>query len=104
MESDYFDAPEMIDNFTKNSGLTRVDFDNNFIFRIEWKSKNTLRYEFVNHIKNRYNENREVNHSKVFQEVDPAAGKALVALLENPPTEPIAEHEPPEHKRDEQRM
>ena len=39
MESDYFDAPEMIDTYVKNSGLSRADFDNNFIFRIEWKSK-----------------------------------------------------------------
>jgi len=39
MESDYFDAPEMVDSFMKSSGLTRGDFDNNFLFRIEWKSK-----------------------------------------------------------------
>lgn len=67
MESNYFDAPEMADSLAKSCGIKREDFDNNFVFRIDWKSKNSLSYQFVTNIKNKYNENREVNHSKVFQ-------------------------------------
>jgi hypothetical protein len=88
METDYFEADEGFEQLLKQLHLTKKEIDESFLFRIEWRSKTLLSYDYVQNIKNKWNDSKEVNQSKSCQDVDPEAGKKLMDLIENPPSEP----------------
>merc|ERR1712159_205048 len=56
MITDYFDGHDEMKTIKEECSLKEEDFETNFIFKIEWKSRNQLKYFHAYHLKNSFND------------------------------------------------
>lgn len=50
------------------------------VFTVEWLHKESLSFQYTQHIFNQWNDNKEVQISRDGQELDPQAGSQLLLL------------------------